>query len=210
MSSPETRWSSQANKTAAAATTVGLITFADLDIVGDRLRLHDNTGTISWGGFDWLGVGSFGGIESVDESLEVIAHPVHLTLSGVDPQLITDAMTTQYNGRAVVLYVGLFDVSSMALVATPEEVWSGYMDVMTVEFDQNKAIIDLTCEHRLRKLPATSRYTDEDQRALFAGDTFFDKLHLIPGYVSKWGSANVNLSGGGGGAHGPRYPVQPP
>jgi hypothetical protein len=198
-----TRWVSSSNETAAAAQSVAMVVFADLDIVGDRLRIHDGVGTINWGGFDWLGVGSFGSVESIDESLEVIARPVHLKLSGVDPQLITDAMTTQYHERAVVLYIGLFNVTTLALIATPEEVWSGYMDVMTIDIDHNQAAIDLICEHRLRKLPNTSRYTDEDQRTLFAGDTLFDKLHLIPGHMAKWGSTNATYSSGGRSGDGP-------
>lgn len=191
-----TRWTSSDNQLAAAGRTVALVTFVDLDIVGDRLRAHDNTGTINWGSNDWLGVGEFAGIDAVTESLEVIAQPVKLTLSGVDPQLITDAMTTQYHGRDVTIYIGLRDTETGALVDTPEEVWSGYMDVMTIEFDLNSASITLDCEHRLRRQPATSRYTDEDQRTLFAGDLFFSKLHLIPGFVGKWGSRDLAYSAG--------------
>ena len=207
MSSPETRWTSQTNLAAAAATTVGLITFVDLDIPGDRLRLHDNVGTITWGGYDWTGLGQYGGIEAVSESLEVIAQPVRLTLSGVEAQYITDAMTTQYHGQAVTVYIGMFSTSTMALVDTPEEDWSGFMDVMKIELDQGSAVIRLDCEHRLRRQPFAVRYTDEDQRRLYAGDIFFDKLHLIPQYRSKWGQANVGYGGGGGTPNAPRTQI---
>jgi hypothetical protein len=177
--------------------SVIMTTFVDLDIVGDRLRLHDGLGTINWGGFDWLGVGQYGGIGGIPESLEVISQPVKLTLSGVDAQYITDAMTTQYHGRAVVIYLGLFNPDTLTLIDTPEEIWSGFMDVMHIELDQGTAVIRLDCEHRLRRQPATARYTDEDQRVLVAGDLFFNKLHLIPGYVAKWGSRDISHDGDG-------------
>lgn len=198
-----TRWVSAANQTAAAAQSITLATFADLDFVGDRLRVHDGAGTISWGGNDWLGVGQYGGVDAVPESLEVIAQPVRLSLSGVDANLITDAMTTQYHGRAVALYVGLFSLTTQQLIDTPEEMWSGFMDVMHIEFDQNQASIRLDCEHRLRRIVAASRYTDEDQRTLYSGDLFFKFLHLIPGYRGKWGSRDTNFGGGMGGRDGP-------
>jgi hypothetical protein len=191
-----TRWTSGDNQLAAAGRTVALVTFVDLDIVNDRLRAHDNVGTINWGGNDWLGVGQFGGIDAVTESLEIIAQPVKLTLSGVDPELITDAMQTQYHGRDVVIYVGLRDTETGALIDTPEEIWSGFMDVMTIEFDVNAASITIDCEHRLRRQPITSRYTDEDQRARFPDDDFFNKLHLIPAFIGKWGTRDLHFGGG--------------
>lgn len=191
-----TRWTSSSNQTAAAERTVVLVTFAHLEIPGDELRLCDAPVTVTWGGFDWSGVGGHGGVEAVSESIELIAQPVKMTLSGVDAQYITDAMTAQYHGQPVTLYIGLMNVSTHALIDTPEEIWSGFMDVMHIQVEKGKATITVDCEHRLRRQPVTARYTDEDQRELYSGDRFFAFLHLIPGYVAKWGANNV------GGGHG--------
>lgn len=196
------RWTSASNETAAAAQSVVAVTFVDLDIVGDRLRLNDSNVNLEWGGYTWYGIGTFGGIEAVEESQDLIAQPVRLTLSGVETSLITDAMTTQYQGRAVTIYVGVLNPATLAFIDTPEEVWSGFMDVMTLEADHGLGKITLTCEHWLRVDPAASRYTDEQQQALYASDRFFQFLYEIPGYVGKWGSRDVSYGGGGNGGPG--------
>lgn len=206
-----TRWTSSALEAAAELPTVVPVVFVDLDIVGDRQRLNDSNITINWGGFDWSGVGTYGGIEVVSEGQDLIAQPVRLTLSGVESNLVTDARTTQYQGRDVVIYVGLLNTDTLALIDTPEEVWSGFMDVMRLEADHGVGRITLTCEHWLRVDPAASRYTDEQQQANYAGDRFFQFTHEIPGYVGKWGARDVGYGGGTGGrdhSPGPRNPRQ--
>lgn len=196
------RWTSALNDAAAAEQSIVAVTFVDLDISGDRQRLNDSNLTLTWGGFDWQGVGTFGGIEAIAEASDLVSQPLRLTLSGVETQNITDAMTTQYQGRAVVVYVGLLNKDTLAFIADPEEVWSGYMDVMTLEADQGSGTITLTCEHWLRIAPAVSRYTDEEQQALYSGDRFFQYLHEIPNYIGKWGHRDVTHGGGGSGEAG--------
>lgn len=199
-----TRWTSSSNQTAAAAQSVVMVTFADLQIPGspsNRIRAHDGVGTITWGGNDWSGVGQYGSIDVINESFDLIASPVTLTLSGVDSSLITDSMNEQYHGQTASIYIGLFSTTTNALIDTPELVWEGFMDHMVIEAAEGSATIKLVCEHRLRRMPAASRYTDEDQRATYAGDVFFNQLHTIPGYRGKWGARDVGIQGRGGGWH---------
>lgn len=203
------RWVSSANETEAAEQSIVPVMFVDLDIVGDRLRLNDSNLTLNWGDFDWLGVGTFGSIDGVDESHDLIAQPVKLTLSGVEAQYVTDARTTQYQGRAAVVYIGLLNKQTLAFIDTPEEVWSGFMDVMTPEADHNVGKITLTCEHWLRLAATAGRWTDEDQQARYSGDRFFQFLYEIPGYVGKWGSRDVSHGGQGFNRRGPSRPIQP-
>ncbi len=205
------RWTSSANEAAASAQSVVPVIFADLDIPGDRLRLNDSNTTLDWGGFTWLGAGPFGGLEAIEEGQDLIAQPVKLILSGVDTNIITDAMTTQYQGRAITIYVVPLNPETLALTDAPEEVWSGFMDVMKGEVDHGQGRIVLTCEHWLRVDPAASRYTDEQQQALFAGDRFFQFTHEIPNFVGKWGARDVGYGGTGGVDHspGPRNRRQP-
>lgn len=207
-----TRWTSSTHEAAAEAQSVRPVMFVDLEIPGDRQRLNDSNLTIPWNGFDWQGVGTYGGMEAIEEGQDLIAQPVKLTLSGVETNLITDAMTTQYQGQPVVIYVAPLNVDTLALTDPPEEVWSGFMDVMVGEADHGVGKITLTCEHWLRVDPAASRYTDEQQQVLFAGDRFFQFTHEIPGFVGKWGTRDVGYGGQGnfgpGGGGGPRNPRQ--
>jgi hypothetical protein len=106
-------------------------------------------------------------------------------------------MTEVYQNRDVTLYLGFVSQSTGALVATPETIWEGRMNQMSFKIDSGSAVVELTCEHRLRREPRIARYTDEDQRALFAGDRFFDLTYSIPGFISKWGARDTFYGGGG-------------
>jgi hypothetical protein len=187
----DSRWESNANQLAANEGRVMMVTMVYLAIPGDPLYLHDGIGRFTWNGNEWLGVGQYGTINAITESTDVIAAPVELTLSGVDSALINDAMTTQYHGEAVQVYIALFNPDTDAMVDDPEIVWEGLMDTMQIEVGPGTGQITLTCEHRLRRLPVASRYTDEDQQALYSGDRFFSRLHQIPQFRSRWGDKDA-------------------
>ncbi len=174
--------------------------FVFLDIPDDPTYLNDSACTIRWDGQDWLGMGQFGTIEPVSETLEVFAQPVVLTLSGCEPEWVTAARETVYKGREVVIYRGVFDPRTVELLDDPEELWSGYMDFMEIEVSKNAGAIRLHCEHRMRRLARTYRWTDEGQRTRFAADRFFEFLWRIRKDQAKWGSRDLQYGGGGGGA----------
>ena len=168
-----------------------------LDFTSGMVRVHDGIGTVTWGGNTYEGVGSLGGIEQVDESVEVIARPLSLTLSGVDTSLVSTAMTETYQNRTVTIYLGFLDETTNTVVDTPEVSWEGRMNQMSISSSEGGAAIKLTCEHRLRREMRIARYTNEDQQLLHSGDRFFDLVTNIKGFVSKWGELSVGGSGGG-------------
>lgn len=188
------RWIAADNQTAADQPTVQLVMLAFLDIPGDPIRVHDAVGTLTFGGNDYLGTGIYGDAGSVSETMDVIAQPVKLTLSGVDASLVADAMQTQYHGRSVILYIGLLNTATSAFVATPEIRWKGFMDVMTIEFNQTLATITLDCEHHLRRLNVSSRYTNEDQQSISPGDLGLSHTWEIPNFPGKWGARDISFS----------------
>jgi hypothetical protein len=168
-----------------------------LDFTSGMVRVHDGIGTVTWGGNTYEGVGSLGGIEQVDESVEVIARPLSLTLSGVDTSLVSTAMTETYQNRTVTIYLGFLNETTNTVVDTPEVSWEGRMNQMSISSSEGGAAIKLTCEHRLRREMRIARYTNEDQQLLHSGDRFFDLVTSIKGFVSKWGELSVGGSGGG-------------
>jgi len=185
--------------TALESSTVRLVTFASLDFVSGTIYVHDGIGTYTWGGHDWLGVGDFGGISSVEEGQEVSPYALTLKLSGLDPSLISSAMTEDYFMREVNVYLGILsDVD--ALIDTPTQIWSGFMDVMkfTVGADGGDSI-ELTAESELSKFDRSKnlRYTHQQQQKRDATDLFFEFLKDIQGLKVTWGSKNSNnLTGG--------------
>jgi hypothetical protein len=168
-----------------------------LDFTSGMVRVHDGIGSISWGGNTYDGVGTLGGVEQVDESVDVIARPLSLTLSGVETSLVSTAMTETYQNRTVTIYLGFLDETTNAVIDTPEVSWEGRMNQMSISSSEGGAVIKLSCEHRLRREMRIARYTNEDQQLLHSGDRFFDLVTSIKGFVSKWGELSVGGSGFG-------------
>lgn len=182
-----TRFVSSANESAAALPAVSLRIMVDLDFASGHVRAHDGAGPLMFGGNTYSGVGQFGGIKMVKEELALIATPVDLTISGVDPSLVASAMTEHYQGRAATIYLGLVNQDTQALIDTPEIAWDGRMDYMEIALDQRAASITVHCEHRLLREPNYARNTDEDLQQRYSGDRFFKLLSAISGFRSQWG-----------------------
>lgn len=166
-----------------------------LNVPGDPFYGSNAGANIKWDGHTWKGLAQLASVDSISESLELYAQPLKLTLATADSGARTAARESNYKGADAKVYLAVFDPYTYALLDTPEEVFSGFMDVMTIEGDYNEGAIVVECEHDLFRQPATSRWTDEDQRLRFAGDTFFDKLSQISGSVAKWGSRDVGYTG---------------
>ncbi|MDQ5975733.1 MAG: hypothetical protein QG661_2942, partial [Actinomycetota bacterium] len=122
------------------------------------------------------------------EDIDVIARPLRMTLSGIDSSLITTAMTEEYQGRSATIYLAFVNPETNALVDTPETVWEGRMDSMSIEISRGQATINLSCEPRLRREPRIARYSSEDQQLAYATDTFFDLVMTIPTFKGFWGA----------------------
>jgi hypothetical protein len=196
------RFVSSANRTASERPSVRLFVAADLDFPSGHVRAHDGIGTMTFGGYDYEGVGRFGGIDLLEETIDLIATGVKLSLSGLDSDLVQTAMDEDvYQGRAVVLHFGLVDNDTNQLIDTPEILWEGHMDQMSISLDHGMGSINLTCEHRLRSEPRIARYTDADQHLAYPGDRFFDLVPKIAGYRGKWGAFDVVGDGSGRSGH---------
>jgi hypothetical protein len=190
------RFASALNEAAAAGNSVKLFVACDLDFASGHVRAHDGIGSISWGGDSYDGLGKFGGIEVADESIDLIARPLKLTLSGVPEAslpapLVATALDEVYQGRSAILYLGLWNDTTGALIDTPEILWEGFMDHMIVTLAEGSGAIALNCEHRLRREPRIARYTDADQQLAYSGDRFFDLVPKIAGFKGKWGSKDI-------------------
>lgn len=187
-----TRWVNPANATAAAqASGLGMVVLCDLDFSDQTIRVHDGLGPLVFNGNAYQGLGDFATLDVVDESTEIIAKTITLSLSGIPGPLLTEAMESDYQGREVVLYIGPFDVNKMAWYAAPEVIWEGRMDYMTIEIEPGNTKISLRCENRLNREPLVARMTDVDQQLLFPGDTFFNLVWMIPLASTGWGGVTA-------------------
>lgn len=165
-----TRDISGANISASSADIVRPVYFAELFYDSGPVRTHSGVGTITWGGNDYLGVGSFGGASDVEEDSELGISKITLNLSGVDRANVSTALNEKYQGRIGNIYKGYLNENHQ-LIATPLLAFSGRMDVQEIELDQ-QAIIKVSIINRLADWEKTRerRYNNDDQQAEYSED----------------------------------------
>lgn len=178
----------------------------DLDFASAHLYANDGFFEINHQGNLYLPLGQFGGIDGVSEGLDATARQIKLTLSGVDSSLVGSAENEIYQNRQAIVYLAFIHPAAGGLVGPPEIAWEGRMDFMTIDLDQRKGAITLTCENRLRREPKIARYTDVDQNLLHPGDTFFSWAGSIAAFTSQWGNQK-QVYGGPPRANVYSYPV---
>jgi len=177
-----------------------MVDFAKIEFQSGTIYLHNSIGTFIWpdpddGSQSWLGVGDFGNISTIQESTEMSGFEVTLVLSGLDASLMNEVMLQNYQGRKVVLYLGALDIDTGLLLDTPNEIWSGEMDVARLSLgagDQNA--IEIVCESDFSKLDNINgrTFSDSDLQAEFAGDTFLQYMTAMEDTNVVWrGSSQI-------------------
>lgn len=178
------------------------VVFVYIGLDSGDIRLHTDLGTLTWGGDDWLGVGDFGGIETLQEGAEISPYEVELILSGLDSDLLSEALATSYYGKPVTIYVGAVDPDDGTLVADPDQIWNGKADNAQIGIGEANAI-RLTCESELAVLEKVSgrTFSDADLQGEYSGDTFFSFLEDQKDKRVVWRGQNATAGtvGGGGG-----------
>jgi hypothetical protein len=165
-----TRDITSASNTAAQASHVRMAMLVDLDFSSGNIYLTNADRTITYASNNYLGVGSFGTVSNVEESSILSASRITLTLSGIDPALISTALTEHYQGRDATLYMAFLD-SSYALIADPVIIFKGKMDNMNIKLGM-EGVIGLSIISRLDdwQKAKVRRYNNDDQQSRYTGD----------------------------------------
>jgi len=142
-----------------------------------------------------LGTGSLLEIQGLEETGDLTAVGTNLTLSGLDSSIVTYALTNDYQGRLCRIYWGVLEVTSVV------EVFSGFMDKMTIIDDGGTSSISMAVESRLITLerPNVRRYTDQSHQSTIAtegysssDDTFFKWVARLADKQIPWGRSTVD------------------
>ncbi len=176
------------NLSAVQADTVAPVLFVELQFDGETVYVHTRLGTITWGGHDWLGVGDLGAVSSVEESSDMSRRTVTYTLTGIQPEYISAALNEDIQGRTAKLYIGFLNLSTLQLVASPELLDQGRMDVP--EGTQGKTFtVTIAAESRFSvwERPVVRRFTHADQQTRFPGDNYFNLIEQGVSKVLYWG-----------------------
>ena len=154
---------------------------------------------ISWDGQTWAGVGHFLGTSPIEETQDIRAVGAAFSLSGIPASLISLALADARQGNEVSLWIGALDDSG-AVVADPYKVFSGLMDVPSIQEDGDSSTITIQVENRLIELsrPRPVRYTDRFQQHRFSGDLGFEYVAALQNQIINWGVPDPEGSGPSG------------
>ena len=121
-------------------------------------------------GPDFLGTGELLVVNLVNEVADLSAQSATLSLNGVDNELVSLAMGEPYQGRLAKIFFGIVG-------QTPIEIFTGFMDVMSIQDSGESSVISLTIENRLIELERSRpfRYTDQSHRSTNPFDTTVDR-----------------------------------
>lgn len=188
-----TRFALSANEDAASETHVAYVLLAEFDFASGFIRLNSGDRPYTHSGNTFGAVGQLAGIGRVRENGDLNPEKLDFTLSGVDNSLIATTLTEDYHGRDARLWVGYLD-ENLQLVTTPQIIWEGFMDQMTIRTEANVSTIGLTCENRLIRWAQSSGwlYTSEHQGLFDTTDTFFSFVSVLQNKIIKWGGRTVN------------------
>ena len=161
--------------------------FASITFATVIVNIWSGSGTVTWQGITWTGLGSFFGLETIEEGVTVEARGIAITLSGLDPDLLADCMNEFRLGLPVKIYLGFY--TSGALNPNAITSWAGRTDQPTIHVAGDQATITINCENRLvdMNVPADRRYTIQDQQMTWPGDLGFQFVQAIQEVTIFWG-----------------------
>ena len=195
-------------QTAVTADLVRPITLVQCAFDSGDLNLWSGIGDLTVDSVDYVGAGSLLTIGEINETTELSANGVRVTLSGVTSPLITKARDEDYQGRELKVLLGAMDADN-AVIDDPIVVFSGFMDTMTINEGGETATIQVTVENRLIEFEKTRvrRYTAEDQKIDYPNDKGLEFVAEMAEKEIVWGR---NLVGSGSSGRNPADPANPP
>lgn len=153
--------------------------FVELQFSSSTQRVCSANISLSWGGYDWVGLGSVGAISPLEESEGVESKSLTFTMNIAQPSLLSLAVgdVEEYRGKAAKLYFCPLN-ESFQLAGTPDQCWRGIMDLMAVGIKGEEGQVTLKCEtsaYGLKRQPAL-RLNAAQQKKKYPTDTGFDYL----------------------------------
>lgn len=145
--------------------------------------------TLEYDQNDYIGAGDLLTVDVPEETQDIGASGVKLTLSGLSgTQILSAALQEEYQGKAVTIKLGAFNYAG-DVVANPIIVFEGFMDVMQINEGAEQSSIVLTIENKLIRLESAHvfRYTDQDQKIDHPSDSGFSYVAKIQEKPIKWG-----------------------
>jgi hypothetical protein len=171
---------------ALQAVQVQMFVLVELDFDSGRVYLSDLPVGIDveWSGNTYLGAQAIGTIEPITET-DTEAKGIAFTLSAVNQAAVAGALTEEVQGREALLRLAIVDGTTLRV---DPNVWSGVLDVMTIEDDGQKPVIRVTAEHMMIawQQPSGALFSDAEQKARHPGDKFFEFVAQVTEATIVW------------------------
>jgi hypothetical protein len=157
------------------------------DFTGGTLRLWTGAGTLVWMGENWVGAGDLLGVSEIDESADIRANGVTLSLSGLNPSVISAALGQARQGLPGQVWIGALAADG-TLIADPCLIFEGRLDVPEIDDSGDTCTVSISYESRLIDLerPRERRITHEDQQIDYPGDRGRGYVTVLQAAVVVW------------------------
>ena len=154
------------------------------------VRVWPGYGDLVWNSETWTGVGTLGGVSAIQETSEIQANGISVTLTGIPSELISLVLDDAEQGKSGKVYIGFFD-SSNQIIANPYMVFEGKLDIPSIQEEGELSTITITYESRLINLqrPRETRYTNEEQQREYAGDLGCEFVPAMKEITLTWGKS---------------------
>jgi len=167
------------------------------------LNVWSGVGDLTYGGETYLGVGDLLGISPIQETSDISASGMNVSITGVKSSFLVIAKDHEYQGRPITVRLGAFNASG-SLVSDPIIVFSGFMDTMTIAENGEYSTISIAAENKLVAFEKTKvrRYTAEDQKIDHPTDKGFEFVTAIVEKQIMWGRPTGSSQNGSTGSSG--------
>jgi hypothetical protein len=172
------------------------VLFVWLDWPGATLRAHTGRGTITWGGYDWAGVGPFGSVGVPGETGGSMAAAEAQVSLVADPAALDAYLDDVIRNRPGAIYLGCLTTrpgegAADVLLADPVVLFEGLMDGLMIEVEptaegvSQRAVVSLVTGPGARS-DAAVYHSDQDQARKYPGDTAGRQLVLAYAQAQKF------------------------
>lgn len=179
------------------------VVFVEAEFATATVNFWSGVGDLAWDNKTWTGTGELGSISPIGETTEELAQPLSITLSGIPTVLVDYVLNQLRRGKPLSVWLGFFSASG-AVIADPDDSWSGRIDSGKIEDNGETSTITIIAESDLADLNRNEelRYTHQNQQAMFPGDDGFKYVESIQNLNLIWGRGQAIPVGGGGGQDG--------
>jgi len=168
-----------------------------------NLHIWTGLGDLTFESVSYTGLGDLLSISPVEETSDISAKGISVSLTGIKDQFLDVALTHEYQGRPITVRLGAFDDTG-SLIADPAIIFSGFMDTMIIAESGEYSTITVSAENKLIAFERTRvrRYTAEDQKIDYPTDKGFEFVTSIVEKEILWGRPTSSASGGSTGSSG--------